>query len=119
MQIRVRVCEGRDTIDESADLLEWLSTEPDLRGRVVREHQPPALGEMGAVSDVLVATLGGGGLMALARTLQVWLQQRRADVTVELEHAHGGRIRVAVNRVSDPEKIVKEVLGADTGGECD
>lgn len=113
VQVQVRVRDDRDAIDESTSLLEWLDAEPDLRGRVTREQRPPAQGEMGALSDVLVAVVTGGGVTALARSVQLWLRQRRADVKIELERSDGYRVKVQIDRASDPQRIVKEVLGEE------
>lgn len=70
---------------EASSLLAWLDREPGLRGRVTRGQEPLAPGRMGSVLHTIVVTLGSGGSVALlARSLPLWIKQRRTEVTIEL-----------------------------------
>jgi hypothetical protein len=68
---------------------------------------------MGGLADGLIVALGGGGtLTVLARSLSVWLKQRRADVKIEVRGPDGRSVIVSTNRVSDPEAVIMSVLEA-------
>lgn len=84
MDVEITVTGTADTRGELESLLLWLSQEQEYRGRV--EFAPAAIeeGELGALQEVLLAAIAAGGLDALGRTVGVWLQTRRSDITVSL-----------------------------------
>lgn len=95
------------------DLYAWLSREDELRGRVRLRSGRPEPDEMGAVADVIVAVVAGGGLTALGRSLTVWLRQLRSDVTIEITGPDGRTARVDAKRVRDAETLIHGVLDPD------
>jgi hypothetical protein len=114
MQAHIRV-EARDSGDELRALSTWLTAEDELRGRVALTGAVPAPDEMGAVVDVLTVALGSGGAATvLARSITIWLQQRRSDTTVEVTTTeHGRSVKVSAQRVADAEALIKSVLDAE------
>ncbi|MFE4832231.1 hypothetical protein [Streptomyces sp. NPDC056672] len=82
------------------DLRRWLAAEDSLRGRIRLADTRPADGAMGAVSDVLVAVLEPGGVVAVfAGGVVAWLQARRGDQTVTLTRPDGTRITIESTQV--------------------
>lgn len=114
----VAAVEARISLDASDGgeqlraLYRWLQSEDDLRGRVRFLDGAPANDEMGAVTDVLMVALGGGGAGAvLAGALSTWLRTRGSDVTVRVtDEARGRTVTVTVQRADDAEALVREVL---------
>ncbi len=111
--------DGRDADRES--LWDWLRNEPELRGRLQLSAAPtPTPGEaMGAPTDLVVqvsAALAGAGAVwaALARSLSVWLVQRRSDLTITVTGPEGRKVSVSAKRVADPEQILRSVLETTT-----
>ncbi|MBU6530811.1 hypothetical protein ACFUIW_07460 [Streptomyces sp. NPDC057245] len=95
--------DGSEGPDSLADLVNWLTDETLLRGRV-RTHAPvPGTGELGGWTDIVVIAVGAGGaLTALARALSVYLQQpRRSTVCVKVVAPDGRRTEVTVEHTKD------------------
>jgi hypothetical protein len=115
VEARIAV-KGSDRDRES--LLEWLRREPELRGHVRLSSSATPAEAMGVPADVVVvqagAALAGAGAMwaALARSLTVWLSQRRCDLTVRvtgrLFAARPGRLAV---RLPDPLRSRAVLIG--------
>jgi hypothetical protein len=95
-QLRLKV-DGAD--DAEVALWEWLRAEPDLRGLVGRDQAPAAAGEMGAFTELVVTLASTGTLAAVARTVGVWLTQRRADITVTITLPEGRTVALDARRV--------------------
>ncbi|WP_051837966.1 effector-associated constant component EACC1 [Streptomyces sp. NRRL WC-3742] len=109
---------GGDELRETATLWTWLRGERGLAGLVRAESRPPAEGEMGGVTDVLVVALGTGGAGAvLAGSLTAWLRTRRADVSVTVT-TDAGSVKVNAHNVKpdDVVPMIREVLGEGEGG---
>ena len=109
------VVDGSPT-DESS-LREWLSREPDVRVHLVAVPRSAGEGTMGTTSDLViqVAAAAGGATAvwaALARSLSVWLTQRRSDVSLTVTGADGRKVTINAKRVGDAEKLVRQVLDA-------
>ncbi len=84
VQVRIAV-DGRDADRES--LWDWLRREPELRGRLQLNTAPTPDEAMGASTDLVVqvsASFAGAGAVwaTLAKSLAVWLMQRRSDITI-------------------------------------
>ncbi|MEU0502025.1 hypothetical protein [Nocardia sp. NPDC005998] len=95
MDVQLRVAGSHDPHRELVSLRDWTSRESLLRGRVRAEHQPIRPGEMGALEEVLIVALGGGGAATvLARSVSVWLQQRRSELRVEVTTPDGTRVEI-------------------------
>lgn len=97
---------------ELENLEDWLLDEPGLAGcPVVRPAVIPEPGQMGAVSDVLVVTLGSGGMgVALAGSLSVWLRTRVSDLNLRIR-TQRGEVEVTANNVKDAEALVAAITG--------
>jgi hypothetical protein len=66
---------------------------------------------MGAVVDVIVGVVSSGAATTLAKSLQVWLTQRRADVTLKLSGPDGRKIDLDAKRIPDADRLVNTALG--------
>jgi hypothetical protein len=65
---------------------------------------------MGAPTELLVVASAAGVMTALARSLSVWLTQRRSDLTVKVTGSDGREVSVSARRVTDPEQLLRAVL---------
>jgi membrane-associated two-gene conflict system component 1 (EACC1) len=101
--------DGRDPLQELGALERWLRADPGLRGLVRRERATPGPDDMGALGDVLVATLGGGGaITALAASLSTWLVARRGQVSIKVS---SGDRQVEIDIKSpDAEALLRTIL---------
>jgi len=70
---------------------------------------------MGAVVDVIVGVVSSGAATTLAKSLQVWLTQRRADVTLKISGPEGREIDLDAKRIPDAERLVNAALGWTEG----
>lgn len=106
--------EGEDRAEGLAELADWLRREPDLRGLVRPLAATPAPGELGAVTDVLVAAVGSGGaLSALAASIKVFLTlPRRSDVRIVIRSPDGSSVELDAKRVGDVEGLLRQVVGS-------
>ncbi|RBM22160.1 hypothetical protein [Streptomyces sp. PT12] len=106
--MRVVISVGGDG-GAARELRQWLSAEPELRGRVHQEEPAePEAGTMGPAADALVALLEPGGVAAVfAGALIAWVQTRRGSYTVTVTRADGTEITVSSHRVRalSPDEI--------------
>jgi hypothetical protein len=65
---------------------------------------------MGGLSEIVVAIVGAPALAVLATSLQVWLTQRRSDVSLELTDLEGRTIKLSVNHLEDGGELVERVI---------
>jgi len=104
--------DGHDIDVES--LWDWLRHEPELQGRLRIDSADAPEGAMGATTELVVQTaavMAGAGVMtALARSLSVWLVQRRSDLTVKVTGPDGRQVSVSARRVANPEQLLRAVL---------
>lgn len=112
MSVRLSV-EGDDPVGGLEELQDWLALEPELRGLISPGIAAPAEGELGAVTDVLVAAVGSGGaLSVLAASLKMFLTvPRRSDLRIVVSAPDGHRVEVDAKRVGDVEALIRQVLG--------
>jgi hypothetical protein len=103
--------QGEDSIDGLEELSDWLRQESELRGHV-RAASEPGLGELGALPDVLIAAISGGGaLSVLAASLKAFLTQpRRSDVRIVVSGHDGRVVELDAKRINDVEALVRQVL---------
>jgi hypothetical protein len=59
---------------------------------------------------VVLATTTTVVVPVLARSLSVWLVQRRSDLTVTVTGPDGRQVSLSSRRVADPEKLLRTVL---------
>jgi hypothetical protein len=105
--------EGDYPAEGFEELARWLGGEEELRGLLTQEPAVPGPGELGALSDVLVAAVGSGGaLSALFASLKTFLSLPRAsDVRIVLRTPDGRRVEVDAKRIKDVDALVRETLG--------
>ena len=99
---------------EQAALEDWLKSESALRGYVGVERGTPTVDTMGLPTELVVqvaATAVGAGAVwtALAKSLTVWLTQRRSDVSLTITGAGGRTVTVDAKRIPDAESFVRLV----------
>ncbi|MGO4617113.1 hypothetical protein AB4305_21965 [Nocardia sp. 2YAB30] len=76
-------------------LRDWLAQEPEFRGCVQARDAVVQPEHMGALEDVLIVALGGGGAATLlAKSISIWLQQRRSGISVRITAPDGTNIEV-------------------------
>ena len=119
VQARIAV-HGGDADRES--LWDWLRHEPELRGRLALSTAPTPDEAMGGTTDLVVqcsAALAGAGAVwaALAKSLSVWLVQRRSDLTITVT-GPDRTVSVSAQRVADPEQLLRSVLEATPSGDA-
>jgi hypothetical protein len=113
--LRITVGGGRDSDVES--LLDWLRGEHELRGHLRQGETPGPRGAMGASAELIVGVVSSGAATALARSLQIWLVQRRADVKLNVTGPQGRQIILDAKRVPDAEHLLNTALGWAEGVE--
>jgi hypothetical protein len=101
--------DGRDSDVES--LQDWLRSEPEFRGHLRQGEAPGPDGAMGGINEVIIDVISSGAAVALARSLQVWLTQRRADVAVKVSGPGGREVVLDAKRISDAEHLLNTALG--------
>ncbi|MFE3542898.1 hypothetical protein ACFXK0_08010 [Nocardia sp. NPDC059177] len=94
--------------DGSADdlfrLKDWLNGTDELRGRVTLPPSRIRPGEMGGLTEVLVVTLGAGGIApVLIQSLTGWLTARRSDISLTLKTGEHTELTVDLKRIKQPE----------------
>ena len=104
---------GQDPAEDLADLTDWLTQEPELRGLVSAIPAAAKVGELGVLSDALVVAVGGGGTVSvLAASLKALLAQpRRSDVKIVIANTDGRRVEIDARRIPDVEALVRQVCG--------
>ncbi|WP_031080561.1 effector-associated constant component EACC1 [Streptomyces sp. NRRL WC-3549] len=109
--------EGADPVEELEDLGDWLSQEPELRGRVSPAPAIPSEGELGGLPEVLIAALGGGGVAsALATSLSAYLSQpRRRSIRIKIKGPQGQEVEVDAQCAGDAERLLRIALGQGEG----
>lgn len=64
-----------------------------------------------AVVEVVVGVVSSGAVTTLAKSLQVWLSQRRADVALKVSGPEGREIVLDAKRIPDAERLLNTALG--------
>jgi Effector Associated Constant Component 1 len=92
-------------------LSDWLMREPELRGRVRLRSATASPGFMGGDTAVqVVAAVAGASTVwaALARSLSVWLTQRRGEVSITVTGPGGRAVSICAKRISNPREIIRD-----------
>lgn len=118
VRAHIEIGGSRDVPGDLASLRDWLVSTPPLRGRVDVVHRPPRPGEMGGLSDALVAALGDGeAITALAASLGTWLVSRRSRVTIKVTGPDERSVEVDLRRAKggtdDVAALLRQVLAAE------
>lgn len=106
--LRITV-DGRDSDAES--LRDWLRSEPQLRGHLRQGETQALAGAMGSFTELIVGVISSGAATVLARSLQVWLAQRRADVKLNIAGPQGRQIVLDAKHIPDAEHLLNTALG--------
>jgi hypothetical protein len=89
-------------------LQDWLKNS-DIQGLVVeREKGRPREGEMGDWTAALALVLGSAAVVELVRSIHVWLQTRRRNMTFEFT-IDGKVIKLEVENFADEKAIIRTV----------
>jgi Effector Associated Constant Component 1 len=97
---------------------EWLSREPEFRGRLRLVNAQPSPDEMGTLIDVLSVSLSGGGaLTVLAGSLTVWLQQKRSTLSVRLTASDGTSMEISAAGPS-ADKLADRMTRSEQPGDA-
>lgn len=99
MQVRFTVA-GDDATAAMRSLEVWLAAHDELRGRVEPVMTAPQPGTMGSVADVLMVTVGPGGVAtAVASVLISWIRRQRGTVSVSARRPDGAEITLTADHV--------------------
>jgi hypothetical protein len=101
MKVRISFPDD-DRAAELESLDAWLRGEPELAGHVSVAGAKPRAGELGALADALIISVGSGGaLSVLAMSLSTWLSQpRRSDVRIRIQAETGEVVEISADRVN-------------------
>lgn len=81
-------------------LQDWLSSTPELRGRVDAEQRPPPSDRLGPVVEALLIAVGPGGVAtAAAMALTSWIRNRSGEVVLRVQREDGAMLEVTASRV--------------------
>lgn len=99
-----------DSVLDLASLEDWLGESLDRAAiPIVRPTPVPGPGQMGGISDILMVTLGSGGVGAsLAVALRAWLQTRVNEVTLRIKSAED-EIEVRSKSADDVKAIAQSL----------
>jgi uncharacterized protein (TIGR03382 family) len=120
VDLRISLEDGHDDnqIAELESLYSWLRSEPELAGYILKEPVSTSLGEMGALSSALIASVGAGGtLPVLAWSLKAWLlRPRGAIVKIRIEGDGGRAVDITADRISrdEVEGLIRQVISEGT-----
>ncbi|MEU5900751.1 MULTISPECIES: hypothetical protein [Streptomyces] len=92
------------------DLHAWLQREDDLRGRVGLAGAAPEPGQMGAVSELVLTAVSSGTVAALVASAQLWIKQRRANLSIVVRHPDGKEVEIDAEQISGAEEFIRTVL---------
>lgn len=119
MELTVTVT-GREQADELRSLYQWLSAEPELRGRVRWVELPPPPGALGSVPEALAVVLAPGGVAAvLASATVAWVRHRAPEVTCKVTRSDGTSVEVAARRVRDADLAGVRAMAAELSAALD
>jgi membrane-associated two-gene conflict system component 1 (EACC1) len=99
MQVRLTVA-GDDAPAAMRSLEVWLAGHDELHGRVEPVGTAPQPGTMGSVADVLMVTVGPGGVAtAVASVLISWIRRQRGKISVSARRPDGTEITLTADHV--------------------
>ena len=98
----------------------WLRSEPELAGRVAQDRAEPLPGEMGALSEALIVSVGPGATVsALALSLKAFLSQPRgANVRIRIQ-GEGRNVDITAEHIGRnlAEDLLQQVIGSIASSE--
>jgi hypothetical protein len=105
--------DGDDQTANLESLSDWLRGSPELAGRVTDDYARTE-GELGALSDALVVSVGSGGtLSVLAMSLKAWLAQpRKSRIRIRVKNHRGRIVEIDADRVDrdEIEAIIRDAI---------
>ncbi|NUR57762.1 MAG: hypothetical protein HOV87_03525 [Catenulispora sp.] len=95
--------QGTDQATDNEDLFQWLRNEPDLRTAVSLSEPQPTAEELGAIAEVAIAAVSGGGtITVLASSLKTFLTQPRGlHIVLKVTRPDSSTVDLDVERVRD------------------
>jgi hypothetical protein len=96
-----------DPVGDLEDLADWLDHDPGLRGLIREGDSVPGDGQLGAVTDFLVAAVSSGGAISVLITaLQSYFASRAPDLTITLRGPKG-TVTIDAKRARDHEALIR------------
>ncbi len=97
MRLIMTVRNDEEETSAAAELRNWLTEVPELRGRVSRAEPDEAPADaMGPATDAVMALLEPGGVAAVfAGALVAWVQTRRSSHTITVTRPDGTEITIS------------------------
>lgn len=92
------------------DLHAWLQREDELRGRVRLRGEAPEPGQMGTVTELVLTAVSSGTVAALIASAQLWIKQRRADLSIVVRHPDGKEVEIDAQQIAGAEEFIRTVL---------
>jgi hypothetical protein len=123
VDLRISLAEDNEDslVADLESLYTWLRSEPKLAGCVTEDRVMPLPGEMGAVSNALIVSLGSGGtLSVLALSLKAWLSQPRgASIRIHIQGNEGQGVEIAADHISrdQAEGLIRQVIDGGIAGQ--
>ncbi|MGH3826118.1 MAG: effector-associated constant component EACC1 [Pseudonocardiaceae bacterium] len=107
MQVRLAVA-GDDAPAATRSLEAWLVGHDELRGQVRPVVEAPRPGAMGSVAEMLLLTVGQGGVAtAVASVLISWIRRQSGTVSVRVTRPDGAEVTVTAEHA---QKLTTEEL---------
>ncbi|MEO7196599.1 MAG: hypothetical protein ABIZ05_17575 [Pseudonocardiaceae bacterium] len=107
MQVKLAVA-GDDAPAAMRSLEAWLAGHDELCGRVRPVVEAPLPGAMGSVAEVLMVTLGQGGVAtAVASVLISWIRRQSGTVSVRATRPDGAEVTITAEHA---QKLTTEEL---------
>lgn len=121
MHIRISMAQEHDR-SALVELRQWLSDEPELRGRVTEVTEPGRDGYLGGLVEALVvATASINVLAALVQLSLTWLevtkQRRKGNLTSSIKVAvtEGDKtVEVTLTGTEDPDAVAQHLTIVDS-----
>lgn len=112
MSVQIQVTGGPAGSDTTLvrELHAWLQREDELRGRVRLRSAGPAPGQMGAMTELVLTAVSSGTVAALVASAQLWIKQRRADLSIVVRHPDGKEVEIDAQQISGAEEFIRTVL---------
>ncbi|MFF1378222.1 hypothetical protein [Streptomyces sp. NPDC058308] len=111
MPIEIRVTgEAAGDPALTRNLHDWLQREDELRGRVRLRSEAPEPDRMGGVAELVLVSVSSGTVAALVSSVQLWIRQRRADLSIVVRHPDGKEVEIDAQQISGAEEFIRTVL---------
>jgi hypothetical protein len=96
-----------ESVDDARDLRGWLSDERSKEWKI-SENGAPQPGELGA-AETLQIVLDSGGLIALVKSIHVWIKYRQPRVKVKIRSKSGKEVIIDATNAGNVEDVVNAI----------